>query len=103
MTESAQLALVREYDRTRIEVNAAALFASGSAAFQICRYCGKHWRLWAGSQLDGHAKCLVTARFKSDLAVALKDPTLTYGTIATLLGVTKSVVRAWCFPKRGKS
>jgi len=25
-----------------------------------CRYCGRHWRQWAGSKLDGHAACILT-------------------------------------------
>lgn len=64
-----------------------------------CRYCGKHWRRWTGSKLDGHAACVVTADFKQELAdLLLSSPAVTYRAIADALGVTPSVVRSWTYP-----
>ena len=68
----------------------------------ICRYCGRHWRQWPGSKLDGHAACIVTPDFKQRLAELLSAPEVTYKMVADAIGVTPSVVRSWTFPtKRG--
>lgn len=67
-----------------------------------CRYCGKHWRRWAGSKLDGHAVCLVTDDFKQRLSEILRSPMVSYQEIADAIGVTPSVVRAWAGPIRAK-
>lgn len=64
----------------------------------ICRYCGRHWRQWTGSKLDGHAACIVTPDFKRRLADILKAPEVTYKMVANAIGVTPSVVRSWTFP-----
>jgi hypothetical protein len=58
-----------------------------------CRYCGRYWRRWAGSKLDGHAACIVTDDFKKHLAVLLRSPT--YQAIADAIGVSPAVVRSW--------
>ena len=65
-----------------------------------CRYCGKHWRQWAGSKLDGHAACIVTEDFKRRLVELLRSPTVTYRMIADTIGVTPDVVRSWTYPIR---
>ena len=80
-----------------------ALWCAGypGAEPNTCRYCGKHWRQWAGSKLDGHAACLVTEDFKRHLAELLRSsPTMTYATIADAIGVSKDVVRSWTYPIR---
>lgn len=65
-----------------------------------CRYCGKHWRQWTGSKLDGHAACVVTKDFKQQLAEVLRSsPGVTYQAIADAIGVTPSVVRSWTLPR----
>lgn len=64
-----------------------------------CRYCGRHWRQWAGSKLDGHAACIVTEDFKREIAELMRSaPAITYQTIATAIGVTPAVVRSWAYP-----
>lgn len=65
-----------------------------------CRYCGKHWRLWTGSKLDGHAACVVTEDFKRRVGELLRSPTVTYSMIAETIGLTPSIVRSWTFPIR---
>jgi hypothetical protein len=66
-----------------------------------CRYCGKHWRQWVGSKLDGHAACIVTEDFKHRLKEMLdSSPTVTYASIAKEIGVTIAVVRSWTYPIR---
>jgi hypothetical protein len=65
-----------------------------------CRYCGKSWRQWAGSKLDGHAACIVTDGFKQQLMEVLKPSTVTYQMIADAIGMSPSVVRSWTFPVR---
>jgi hypothetical protein len=65
-----------------------------------CRYCGRHWRRWAGSKLDGHAACVVTEDFKLRLSGLLRSPTVTYAAVAEAIGVTPAVVRSWTFPIR---
>ena len=68
-----------------------------------CRYCGKHWRRWAGSKLDGHSACIVTADFKKHLGDLLRSSTVTYRAIADAIGVTEAVVRSWTYPIRSAS
>jgi len=64
-----------------------------------CRYCGRHWRQWAGSKLDGHSACLVTEDFKRKLAEVLRSsPGVTYKAIASAIGVSPAVVRSWTYP-----
>jgi hypothetical protein len=65
-----------------------------------CRYCGRHWRRWSGSQLDGHAACIVTEDFKRHVKQVLRSPTVTYAAVAVAIGVTPAVVRSWTFPIR---
>lgn len=73
------------------------------AAPNTCRYCGKHWRRWAGSKLDGHSACIVTADFKKHLGDLLRSSTVTYRAIADTIGVTEAVVRSWTYPIRSAS
>lgn len=68
-----------------------------------CRYCGRHWRQWAGSKLDGHAACVVTEDFKKHVKELLRSPTVTYADVAEAIGVTVAVVRSWTFPIRTAS
>jgi hypothetical protein len=80
-----------------------ALWCSGypGAEPNTCRYCGRHWRQWFGSKLDGHAACIVTSDFKLRLAEILRSsPGVTYATIASAIGVTPAVVRSWTYPIR---
>ena len=65
-----------------------------------CRYCGKRWRRWVGSKLDGHAACIVTEDFKQHVAALLRAPEVTYQAIGDAIGVTPSVVRSWTYPIR---
>lgn len=66
-----------------------------------CRYCGRRWQRWAGSELDGHAACVVTPDFKQQLVEVLRSsPEVTYAKVATALGVTVAVLRAWTSPTR---
>ena len=67
---------------------------------RTCRYCGEHWKRWAGSKLDGHAACMVTEDFKARLAEILRSPAVSYRAIADAIGVTTSVIRAWADPTR---
>jgi hypothetical protein len=65
-----------------------------------CRYCGQYWRRWFGSQLDGHAACIVTEDFKQHVSSLLRSPTVTYAAVSGVIGVTPAVVRSWTFPIR---
>jgi hypothetical protein len=73
---------------------------SPGATPNTCRYCGKSWRKWAGSKLDGHAACIVTEDFKQHLLEVLKPPGVTYQMVADAIGVSASIVRSWTFPVR---
>jgi len=65
-----------------------------------CRYCARHWRQWAGSKLDGHAACIVTPDFKQRLIEILRSPAVTFQAVASVIGVSTSIVRSWTFPIR---
>lgn len=65
-----------------------------------CRYCGRWWRQWAGSKLDGHAACIVTKDFKQRVTDLLRSPTVSYQSIAKAIGVSPAVVRSWTLPIR---
>lgn len=99
----ADLAEIRDrYFASRLVVSQRARWDASDpgAPPDTCRYCGKHWRKWAGSKLDGHAKCVVDEDFKARLRELLRDPMLTFGAVAAALDVTPSVVRSWTFPIR---
>ncbi|HSX22310.1 MAG TPA: hypothetical protein VLE97_05995 [Gaiellaceae bacterium] len=68
-----------------------------------CRYCGRHWRQWTGSKLDGHAACIVTDDFKKQLVELLRSPQVTYRAIADAIGVSQAVVRSWTYPIRSST
>lgn len=70
------------------------------ADLDTCRYCGRRWRRWAGSTLDGHAACIVTDDFKQRLCEVLRSPRVTYQAIADAIGVTPAVIRSWTYPTR---
>lgn len=89
------------YRFSNMSASQRALWCSGfpGAEPNTCRYCGKHWRQWTGSKLDGHAACVVTNDFKRELANLLRSsPAVTYRSVAEALGVTPSVVRSWTYP-----
>lgn len=67
----------------------------------LCRFCGRRWIKWAGSKLDGHAKCIVGDDFKAWLRDQLRDPRLTYVAVADACDVSPAIVRSWTFPTRG--
>lgn len=95
-----------EFRYANMTVSQRALWCEGypGAEPNTCRYCGKHWRQWAGSKLDGHAACIVPDDFKKRLIVLLRSsPEVTYGAIADAIGVTIAVVRSWTFPIRSPS
>lgn len=89
--------LIEQYDAARI----AALVAASQWPRRDghCQYCGKRWWPFAGTKLDGHAKCVVGEPFKALLvALMADDPTWTQPMVADALGVTVAVLRAWVSP-----
>jgi hypothetical protein len=96
--------LTRDFTFARNEALADARYpAAGECPVDRCRYCGERWILWAGSKLDGHAKCLVPDSFKTSVRDAMaKQPALTFHAVAAALGVTDAVVRAWIAPTRSE-
>ena len=100
------LSLRDSYRFSNMSASQRALWCSGhpGAEPNTCRYCGRHWRQWVGSKLDGHAACIVTEDFKREITELLRSsPAITYQTIATAIGVTPAVVRSWTYPIRGAS
>ena len=104
MIETIDLAALRDRFRfSNMSASQRALWCSGypGAEPNTCRYCGRHWRQWVGSKLDGHAACVVTEEFKREIGELLRSsPAITYQTIATAIGVTPAVVRSWTYPIR---
>lgn len=91
--------LLEAYREARATTEADAVYRGMDVPAKTCRYCGRHWNVWAGSNVDGHSKCIVTERFKRELKAAYgRDPTKTIAHFATLLGVTTSVLRSWVSP-----
>ena len=99
------LALRDAFRFSNMAASQRALWCSGypGAEPNTCRYCGRHWRQWAGSKLDGHAACIVTEDFKQHLIALLRSPEVTYASIADAIGVTAAVVRSWTYPIRSAS
>lgn len=95
-------ALRYEFQRDRMIVSQRASWDASDpgAPPNTCRYCGRHWRRWAGSQLDGHAACIVTSEFKLRVGEILRSPLVSYEVVASAIGVTPAVVRSWTFPIR---
>jgi hypothetical protein len=96
------IALRDAYCYANMAVSQRALWCSDypGAEPNTCRYCGRHWRQWTGSKLDGHAACIVTEDFKRELVELLRSPQVTYKAIAEAIGVTPAVVRSWTYPIR---
>lgn len=87
--------LLREYDRARKRTDAYALYTALAAPERKCRYCGNHRIPWAGSKLDGHAKCIVDASFKHFVGMYLSRHDVTIARVAELLNLSTAVVRSW--------
>ena len=102
MTAFDAIALRDAFRFSNMTASQRALWCSGypGAEPNTCRYCGRHWRQWAGSKLDGHDACIVTEDFKQRLVVLLRSSKVTYRTIADTIGVTPAVVRSWTYPIR---
>ena len=84
-----------EYYAARARTARKAKYAADDPGMPLdtCRYCGRFWKRWAGSKLDGHAKCLVDERFRFLMRTCTVNPQLTYEKIGDAIGVTISVVR----------
>jgi hypothetical protein len=93
-------ALRDDFQAARRIVLQRALWDAPDTPTNTCRYCGKHWRRWTGSKLDGHAACVVTEDFKRHVGELLRSPTVTYSMIAETIGLTRAIVRSWTFPIR---
>lgn len=66
----------------------------------LCRYCGLRWRPLRNSRLEGHALCVVTAEFRSALDdLWRRSPQLSRQSLADVLGVSASTVKAWTKPR----
>jgi hypothetical protein len=96
-----------DFDALRAEFRAAKAIASQHARWgpddpslpsNTCRYCGRRWQRWAGTQFDGHAACTVPYEFKQRLRELLQSPSVTYEAVAKAIGVADPVVRSWTFP-----
>jgi hypothetical protein len=100
-------ALRREFFRARDEADAKSIRDHGpppGVPPNTCRYCGAYWRLYVGSTLDGHAKCIVPDWFKRELIeLFARTPALTYRLVAETIGVTSAVVRSWVAPISSRS
>lgn len=62
---------------------------------RICRYCRMDRKIYAGTMLDGHARCVVSDGFKRYLGDVMRDPRLTYDRVAKALEVSVITVRTW--------
>lgn len=84
--------LAAELARDRVAMDKA----HPPTALGLCRYCGKAWRPWKGSTIDGHVRCAVSPAFRNQLVEVLaRDPRQTYKSVAMALNVTPAVVQAW--------
>jgi hypothetical protein len=72
-------------------------FNDPKAPSDACRYCGRYWQRRAGSQLDGHAACIVTPDFKRSIGEILRSPSMTYALVAKMIGATSGMVTSWAF------
>lgn len=99
------IALRDAFRLSNLAASQRALWCSGypGAEPNTCRYCGRHWRQWTGSKLDGHAACIVTDDFKRQLVELLRSPQVTYKVIADAIGVSQAVVRSWTYPIRSST
>ena len=92
--------LQQEYRHARARTDKAAKFKPADCPREVCRYCGRWWRIWKGSKLDGHAACIVDERFKFLVRTKLSNPRVTYRDVGLAIGVSASVIRSWTFPIR---
>lgn len=59
-----------------------------------CRYCGRGWQRFGGTQFDGHVICVVSPDFQRALVDVL-DTGVSYAVIGEQIGVSPNIVRAW--------
>lgn len=80
--------LPKLYAEAREQASAAAKYSAEAAPPDMCRYCGKHLRLFMTGRcrLDGHARCCVTLEFQ----IAL------YRLWRTTIGLNKTKIAQVC-------
>jgi hypothetical protein len=73
-----------------------AISAAGPRDSHKCRYCGVGWVPWPGTQLDGHARCIVTPDFQDELwRLWLVSRELSLSVASRLCGVPHGYIKAW--------
>ena len=100
VTCAERAVLLAAFDVSRAEASQRALWSINDTHLpaETCRYCGKFRQRRPGSQLDGHAACVVTDDFKRRVgALFLASPGTAYAAVAEALGVTPGVVRSWVY------
>lgn len=94
-TEADELRDRFHIDRIVVSQRAKWCADDPGAPPNTCRYCGRRWDSWARSRLDGHAACMVSESFKQHVGQILRAPTVTFASVADVLGVTTGTVRSW--------
>lgn len=79
----------------RTAASLTAVFPSASVPPKTCRYCGKYWLSWAGTHLNGHARCAVSLDFQRAVLTLYRSSPATVKQIAEVCGVSASNVAAW--------
>jgi hypothetical protein len=93
-------ALVALFREARASAERFAVHVSWAVPQNTCRYCGRHWKRWAGSQVDGHAACIVGDAFKAHLARVLRgNARLTYARLGVAFSISPSIIRSWVAPR----
>lgn len=87
------------YESARQAARMSAKFSAEDCPAKTCRYCGEFWWPFAGTKLDGHAKCQVPESFK----VYVGGIKRAQQAIADEIGVSLSVLRAWIAPIRSST
>lgn len=96
---SAQLKLTSRAPgelRATYEADRAARDAAHPPIFDPsrCRYCGKHWYRFGGTQFEGHVTCAVSQEFLHAIVDVL-DSGVSYVSVGLEIGVSHNIVRAW--------
>jgi hypothetical protein len=100
MRDATLEALVVRFREARQVAIRFRKYPSYAVPLDTCQYCGKPWKRWAGSTLDGHTSCMVSDDFKAHLRQVLSgNARLTYRLVGQAFELSSSVVRAWVAPR----
>lgn len=96
ITDPALAEIWQAYVEARQTTDKSAPMDESDRVTDTCRYCVKPWQRWEGSNLDGHAACVVTDTFRVRLAELMSaNPHISTVAVSKTLAVSRNTIRSW--------